>query len=105
MHALLITFYATDPIDRLEAPFMEYAHALRKMPGLLSKAWIRDGDNIGGFHLFADRAAADAYLASELAGGLRATEGFDDFEVRRFEVLEELSALTGVADLAPLSTR
>ena len=105
MDALLITFYATDPIDRLEALFGEYAHALREMPGLLSKAWIRDGDNIGGFHLFADRASAEAYLASDLAAGLRATESFDDFEVRRFEVLDELSALTGVTDLTPLSAR
>lgn len=103
MHALLITFYATDPIDRLAAPFTEYAHALRDVPGLLSKAWIRDGDNLGGFHLFTDRASADAYLSSDLASRLRSTEGFDDFEVRGFEVLDELSALTGITDLTPLA--
>ena len=103
MYGLLITFYATNPLDELEAPFTEYARALRSMPGLLSKAWIRDGDSLGGFHLFADRASAEAYLASDLATGLRATDGFDDFEIRGFEVLDELSALTGVRDLAPLA--
>lgn len=103
MHALLITFYATGPLDELQAPFTEYAHALRDTPGLLSKAWIRDGNNLGGFHLFIDQQSAEAYLASDLAGGLRATEGFDDFEVRGFEVLDELSALTGIADLVPLA--
>ena len=103
MYARLITFDATSPIDELEAPFAEHAHALREMPSLLSKAWIRDGNNLGGFHLFADRASAEAYLSSDLASGLRGTDGFDDFEIRGFEALAELSALTGIGDPPPLS--
>ena len=93
MYALPITFYAADPLDQLEASFTDHAHTLREMPGLLSNAWIRNGDNLGGFHVFADRASAEASLSSDLAGSLRATDGFDDFEVRGFDVLEQLGAL------------
>ncbi len=103
MHGLLITFRTTVPVDQLEQPFTDYAHALRAMPGLVSKVWLHDGDTVGGFHVFTDRQSADSYLASELATGLRATDGFDDFEVRHFDVLGELSALTGVIEATPLA--
>jgi hypothetical protein len=104
MYGLLITFRTSIPLDQLEQPFSDYAQALRLMPGLVSKAWLHDGDTVGGFHLFDDRSSADSYLASDLASGLRATDGFDDFEVRGFDVLDELSALTGIVDTAPLAT-
>jgi hypothetical protein len=72
-------------------------------PGLISKVWIQDGETLGGFHLFETEETADAYLASDMASGLRATDGFDDFDVRGFDVLEDLSAMTGVVARAPLS--
>jgi hypothetical protein len=50
-------------------------------------------------------ARAEAYVASEFAAGLRATEGFDDFEVRGFEVLDGLSALTGIGESVPIAAR
>lgn len=102
MHGLLVTFHTSIPLDQLEQPFTDYANALREMPGLVSKVWLHDGDTVGGFHVFTDRQSADAYLASELAIGLRSTDGFDDFDVRHFDVLGELSALTGVVEAAPL---
>lgn len=105
MYGLLITFRTSVPLEQLATSFTDYAHALRRMPGLVSKAWIRDGDALGGFHVFSDQASAEAYLSSDLAGGLRATDGFDDFEIRGFEVLEELSSLTGLTDRAPLAAR
>lgn len=103
MYALFVTFQTTTPLEHLETPFTDYAGALRSMKGLLSKAWIQDGTTLGGFHLFTDKAAADAYLSSDLATGLIATDGFDDFEVRGFDVLEGLSRMTGVADLPSLA--
>ena len=53
--------------------------------------------------MFESKESADAYLASEMAVGLQATDGFDDFDVRGFDVLEELSAMTGVVAAQPLS--
>ena len=69
----------------------------------MSKAWLHDDDTVGGFHLFEDEPSARAYLASDLAAGLRANEGFDDFEVRGFDVLDELSAVTGIVAAVPLA--
>lgn len=39
---------------------------------------------------------ADRDLGSDLAAGLIATDGFDNFHVQHFDVLDDLSALTGV---------
>lgn len=100
MHGLLITFVCEASPDDLAEPFADYAARLRDQPGLVSKAWIATDDGYGGFHVFLDRAAAEGYLSSELAAGLMATEGFDDFEVRHFDVLDDLSALTGVVAAA-----
>lgn len=103
MYGLLITFHTAVPLDQLEQPFGEYAEALRSVPGLVSKAWLRDDELLGGFHLFDDRSSADAYLASDLAAGLRATDAFDDFDIRGFDVIDGLSAVTGIVDTAPLA--
>lgn len=97
MHALLITFRSEIPLGDLAGPFEDYARALQSQPGLLSKAWIQDGDTLGGFHLFATRDDLDDYMASELAAGLMATEGFSEFSPRTFEVVAGLSAMTGVS--------
>ncbi|MEM7323424.1 MAG: YdhR family protein [Actinomycetota bacterium] len=107
MHAVLITFDSEIPVGDLEAPFTDYAHALRSIPGLLSKAWIHDADQntLGGFHLFESATAAVDYLESDLVAGLQATDGFDNFDVRHFDVLSGYSAVTGVGDLVPLAGR
>lgn len=105
MYGLLITFRTTIDLDQLVEPFTEYAHALREMPGLVSKAWLHDGATVGGFHLFVDKATAETYVASQLASGLRAMDGFEDFEVRGFEVLDALSALTGISESVPIAGR
>lgn len=105
MYALMITFHTSIPAEQLAAPFEDYAGALRRQPGLLSKAWIRDGNTLGGFHLFESQEAADAYVTSDLAAGLRSTAGFDDFDVRGFDVLDDLSAMTGITALRPLAAQ
>lgn len=96
MHAVLITFETEAPRADVAVPFAEYAEALRQQPGFISKCWIDTAAGFGGFHLFTDRASADAYLESPLAAGLMGTEGFRHFDVEHFDVLDELSAMTGV---------
>jgi len=96
MHAVLITFRSSAPIEELAQPFKKYAEGLRAVPGLISKTWIDGGEGIlGGFHLFANRTDADAYLGSEMAAGLMATPAFEDFRVTRYDVFDELSVVTG----------
>jgi hypothetical protein len=103
MYALMITFRTSIPADQLAAPFEEYAGELRRQLGLISKAWIRDGDTFGGFHLFESKEAADDYVRSDLAAGLRSTDGFDDFDVRGFDVLDDLSSMTGIVPTRSLA--
>jgi hypothetical protein len=95
MHALLITFESTAGLDDLKGPFTDYANALHGIEGLVCKTWIRDGATLGGFHIFTSREAVDGYLGTDLAAGLIANEAFSGFQVRQFDVLDELSALTG----------
>ena len=96
MHALVVTFRSTVDPDALAEPFADFARALAEVPGFRTKAWLAHGDTLGGFYLFDDEAAVQGYLASDMVAGLQATEGFDDFDVRTFHVLADLSAMTGV---------
>jgi hypothetical protein len=95
MHAVLITFHSSVPVEDLAGPFTAYANQLRTVPGLVSKTWIRDGETLGGFHVFASRADADNYLGSEMVAGLTSNEAFADFAISRYDVLDDLSRITG----------
>jgi hypothetical protein len=95
MHAVLITFTTEATLDTLAGPFTDYAHGLCSMNGLVSKTWIRDGETLGGFHVFTSRATADAYLESDMAAGLIANQAFSDFAIHHYEILDALSAITG----------
>lgn len=95
MHALLITFRSEAGLKALEGPFTEYAQALCNVSGLIAKTWIKDGETLGGFHVFASRAEADGYLGSEMVAGLTANPAFSDFSIEHYDVLDALSAKTG----------
>ena len=95
MHAVLITFTTATPVEELAEPFGQYAQALRTIDGLVSKTWIRDGDTVGGFHIFTSRDSAEAYLGSEMVAGLTGNPAFTGFAIRHFDVLDALSAVTG----------
>jgi hypothetical protein len=95
MHAVFITFRSSADLDDLAGPFTEYAHRLESVRGLAFKTWLRDGATLGGFHVFTDRSAADAYMGSEMVATLTANATFSGVEVRHFAVLEELSRITG----------
>lgn len=95
MHAVLLTFKSAASIDQLEQPFQEYAEALCGVGGLVTKTWIKDGETLGGFHVFTSRATADAYLGSEMVAGLTSNPAFADFSVDHYDVLEGLSITTG----------
>ena len=95
MHSVLITFSSSASLDDLKAPFTDYANALRGVNGLVAKTWIRDGSTLGGFHIFVSRQAAEGYLGSQMVADLTSNPAFSDFQIRHFDVLEELSAITG----------
>ena len=95
MHAVLITFRSEVSKEDLTGPFTEYANAVAKVDGLVSKTWIADGEVLGGFHIFESPHAANVYLGSEMVAGLTSNPAFSGFEISHYEVLEELSRITG----------
>jgi hypothetical protein len=101
MHAVLVTFTSAVSLADLAAPFAAYADAVKATPGLVAKIWLTDATSVGGFHLFADRASAERYLAGELFAGITANPAFQQFRVEHFTVLDELTAVTGGALAAP----
>jgi len=95
MHAVLITFSSSAGLDSLQEPFTEYAKALKGVDGLVAKTWIRDQTMLGGFHIFTDRSRAEGYLNSKMVADLTTNPAFSDFQIRHFDILDELSAITG----------
>jgi len=95
MHAVLVTFQSSVPIEALAEPFAAYADEMTRVSGLICKTWIKDGDTLGGFHVFANRSDADRYLESDLVAGLTSNDAFDDFNIDRYDVIDELSIVTG----------
>jgi hypothetical protein len=95
MRAVLVSFESSASLADVVEPFTNYAWAMANVPGLISKTWIADGSTVGGFHIFVDQESADQYFESELYAGVLANPAFSNFEMRQFDVLDELSAITG----------
>jgi hypothetical protein len=74
----------------------QVASAIAAVPGLLWKVWILDEERArgGGVYLFADRAAATAYLEGPIISRLRGNPGVANIEVKLFDVLEGPSTIT-----------
>jgi hypothetical protein len=72
------------------------AGAIAAVPGLLWKIWILDQEHSrgGGVYLFADRAAATAYLEGPIVSRLRGNPAVAGIDVRLFEVIEGPSVIT-----------
>jgi putative monooxygenase ydhR len=94
MHGVFITFTTATGADELRRSFERYAKELTAVVGLVSKTWIGDGSLVGGFYVFETATAADDYLTGELFGALRRDRGFSALELRRFDVLDDLSVIT-----------
>ncbi len=96
MHAVLITYTSTVDRENLREPYTQYAQALAdgRIPGLISKIWLANGNTHGGFHLFRDREAADRLLAEMFDPIVGQNPIFSNIRIEHFEVNEELSSMT-----------
>ncbi|HWT10136.1 MAG TPA: YdhR family protein [Roseomonas sp.] len=66
------------------------------VPGLQWKIWL-DGEEdrrAGGIYLFADRAAAEAYVNGPIVARMKANPEIADLQIRIFDVRERMSAIT-----------
>lgn len=97
MHAIVLTFDLVDMTpDRYAEVGAELAPSFAALPGLLAKIWLSGEPHArrGGLYLFADAAAADAFLASTLARSVAANPHFAGLTVQRFTVDETTTART-----------
>jgi hypothetical protein len=81
------------------------APMIAAVPGLIGKAWLASEatNTYGGVYAFANRAAAEAYLASEIIAGLRANPHVVNVEARVFDTIEAATRITqGVLPLYPV---
>lgn len=101
--AALVTFSSSAGADELGAIADPFANALLEVDGLISKTWLATEGGSGGFYLFTDEAALDAYLDGPLVAQLRNHPQFSDFEVRRFGVAPRLSTRTHGLPAQPAS--
>ncbi|WP_046314923.1 YdhR family protein [Mycobacterium sp. UM_Kg1] len=92
--AILVTFASAAEPAELAAIAVEFAGALTDVDGLLGKTWLETHGGSGGFYIFRDDAAADAYLSGPLVAELQQHPKFSAFLIQRFGVDEALSART-----------
>ena len=94
MHAVIISFRSSMPAGSLLDTMSATAPALLDVDGFVSKVWLRNGDTFGGSYLFDSEASATAYLGSPFVTGLSDNDAFHDVDVRTFDVIENLTAIT-----------
>jgi hypothetical protein len=73
------------------------AQGFTEWAGLTAKLWLHDPESgtYGGAYLFADRASADASRATDLFRNMQNSPSFADLSVREYEVIDDLTAITG----------
>jgi quinol monooxygenase YgiN len=93
----IITFNLNGPNEEqfLQA-CSEQTAVFAALPGLLSKIWLRDPatNTYGGLYLWQDRAAYEAYVASDVFKAIQADPAFENVESRGFDHFESLTKAT-----------
>lgn len=94
-----VNFRLKLPVEDYQALCAGAAPAIAEVPGLEWKLFALDREDTAaaGIYLFADRAAAEAYVEGPILGGLRGHPGIADLSVRMMEVDEGLSRITGLS--------
>jgi len=79
--------------ERALAPL---AGDIAAVPGLLWKVWLMNEEEgeAGGIYLFKDGASLEAYLNGPIVAGVCAHPALSGFSVKRFDVMEDLTAVT-----------
>ena len=99
MHILIINF-ELNGIDRTqyEGACAEIAEHFAVIPGLITKSWLanEETNTYGGVYVFENEQSLLDYQASELYAEVGANPAFKNFRITNFEVLGDLSKITGV---------
>ena len=90
MHIQLINFNLKDATEEQYLKICEeLAPTFGSMPGLLTKFWLADRANniFGGVYVWKDRAAMDAYMASEVAAAVVSHPNLTNITSKDFDIL------------------
>jgi len=98
MQAQLITYHLSDisQAEYLKQMVEPDAPVLAKVPGLMSKVWLADEDKnaFGGFYLWENRAAMEAFMHSDLVKAVVSRPFVKGVSSVDFEVNESASRIT-----------
>jgi hypothetical protein len=73
----------------------ELAPVFAAVPGLVSKAWLHgEGDVRGGVYLWVDKAAYEAFLASDLGQAVGSHPNIGELTIREYAVDEAPTLVT-----------
>lgn len=85
MHTVIVTFPLSDTgRDEAFAAFRDSAPSYRRVPGLIRKYYLYDGDTGGGVYLFEDAASVEAAFDEAWRARIRERYGVEP-ELRIFE--------------------
>jgi quinol monooxygenase YgiN len=97
MHVQIVTFQLQG-LDEAQyrAACAELAPLFADLPGLHAKIWLANPhtNTFGGVYLWQDRAAMQAYCASDLFGGAQAHPNFARFSSTDYPILGEQTLQT-----------
>jgi len=98
MQAQLITYHLSDisQAEYLKQMVEADAPVLANVQGLMSKVWLADEEKntFGGFYLWEDRAAMEAFMHSDLVRAVVSRPFVRDVSSVDFEVNENASRVT-----------
>jgi hypothetical protein len=93
---LEISFGYVIPTEAFRARMDAAAPILAGVPGLLWKVWAIDEatQRASGIYLFADGAAAEAYLRDIFGPHMGANPALRDIAIRRYDVMQDATRVT-----------
>src|SRR5438105_6989032 len=96
IHILQINFQFNCSPAEYKRAMESLAEAVAAVPGLCWKIWLLNAGQCeaGGVYLFADEPSLEAYLAGPIIAGLKSHPLLQQFCLKRFEILEDMTAIT-----------
>jgi hypothetical protein len=93
---LQVNFKFNVPREQYENAVSPLAQDFANVPGCLWKVWlINEKENeAGGIYLFADEASVQNFKASPLVASVLSHPALSDFNIKQFEVLDQISRIT-----------
>lgn len=93
---LQVNFKFNVPRAQFEDNASSIAQAFAEVPGCVWKVWLMNEDKseAGGIYLFADESALENYKTGPLFASVLSHPALSDYNVKQFEVLEDVSRVT-----------